>query len=254
MPRIETYAEFKIHDGRLEDFKQRVESLVEAVKARDPATIRYDWFINEDVGECIAIDIYADEQAMYAHQGNARKYHQAVLECSDTKVEFLGAPSDEVLKAAAKFSPGIFTFGGGLRPVSSAADFSAKLRSSATGHIEIYTKFKIQQGKLDLFKKRATAVLDIVKDRDPGTLRYDWFYDNDNNECIAMDTYKNAPAMFAHMKNCHEAHAKLLDCSELTNRFLGALPDDAQQVAAKYKSHTLPFFMGLKQYSAGGFG
>ena len=64
----------------------------------------------------------------------------------------------------------------------------------------------------------------------------------------------NDPAsMFSHMRNCHEAHNKLLHHSTMVTEFLGALPMAAMQAVAKYDPYIAPVLVGLRAYSSGGY-
>jgi quinol monooxygenase YgiN len=253
MNHIETYAKFAIHSGKLNEFKQRVATLVKVVRERDSATLRYDWFINEEKNEAVAMDTYKDETAMYAHQKNAGHYLGEVLECADMAVEFLGMPSAPAREKIAKFKPRLFAFHSGLEKDSAARNFLPDGAGIGGNHIEIFTRFTIEHGKMDWFRTRASQLLEVVREKDPGTLRYDWFYDEANHECIAMDSYQDAPGLFAHMKNAHDKHSELLRHSSVFTEFLGALPNEAMTAVAKYNPNILPFYRGLKPYSSGGF-
>ena len=253
MPQIEIYTKFKIHDGRLENFKDAVEGLVNIAKGAGPRVLRYDWFLDDDRRECIAMEVYADAAAMEAHSDLAGEDQLALRECAYRSVEVLtGAmPEDDVIPGG---GTKLFRFVQGLDSGSAAAKFSAAPGAGATPHIEIYTKFFINPGSLDTFKTEAAELLRVVRASDTGTSRYDWFYDDEGTQCLALDTYNDAAAMFAHMKNCHDAHERLLRNATMVTEFLGALPEPAMAAVAKYAPYILPFFAGLKGYSAGGFG
>lgn len=245
MNTIETYAKFTIHDGKLDEFKERVNAIVAAVREKDPGTLRYDWYIHEESMESIAMDAYLTENAMYAHQSNCKDLHAAVRDCSDMVVEFLGMPSPQGISAVSKFGPKLLDFDGGLKEHSGALDFSPYFCLPGSGNIEIMTRFNVQPGKMDIFKKAARELLQVVREKDTGTFRYDWFYNEADNECIAMDTYIGAAGMFGHMKNAHEKHSELLQYSTLITEFLGELPDEAMEAVSKYNPKIFSFFDGL---------
>jgi quinol monooxygenase YgiN len=245
MNTIETYAKFSIHEGKLNEFKDRVNAIVQAVRDEDPGTLRYDWYIHEDSMEAIAMDAYLTEKAMYAHQQNCKDLHLAVRGCSDMAVEFLGMPSPQGVEAVTKFGPKLLSFGGGLKDSTGALDFSPYFCLPYSGCIEIMTRFVVEPGKMDIFRRTATELLDVVREKDPGTFRYDWFYNEADNECIAMDTYIDAPGMFAHMKNAHEKHSELMEYSTLITEFLGDLPDEAMAAVGKYNPKIFKYFDGM---------
>ena len=126
----------------------------------------------------------------------------------------------------------------------------------AMGLVEIYAKFNIDRGSADVFASQAQAIvattckrcpdtlrcdwffnekqnegiammvhrndaalqqhfdaavlLEVAKQKDTGTSRYDWFYDDANLIAVAADTYDDPASMYSHMRNFHEAHNKLL--------------------------------------------
>jgi quinol monooxygenase YgiN len=148
----------------------------------------------------------------------------------------------------------LFRFAAGLGPGSAASSFNPAGGRGETNHIEIYTRFFINPGSLAAFREAAAAMLQTTRENDPGTSRYDWFYDAAESECLALDTYDDAAAMFAHMANCHDAHERLLANATMVTEFLGGLPAAALAGLSKYEPYILPFFAGLKPYSQGGFG
>jgi hypothetical protein len=44
-----------------------------------------------------------------------------------------------------------------------------------------------------------------VKEKDPGTLQYDWFLNNDKTECEIREAYESSEALLAHITNISEA-------------------------------------------------
>lgn len=48
MSRIQSIARFKIHHGKAEEFKRLSANCVELARAKDPGTIRYDIFLNDE--------------------------------------------------------------------------------------------------------------------------------------------------------------------------------------------------------------
>ena len=89
-------------------------------------------------------------------------------------------------------------------------------------------------------------LIPIVSSKDPGTTRYDWFYDDEKLQCVAMDCYKDTPSMFAHMKNAHDVHELLFDHSTMVTEFLGELPEEAKAAVARYNPYIRPLYAGLK--------
>ena len=68
-------------------------------------------------------------------------------------------------------------------------------------NLQVSAKMEIRQGMLEGFKQRANECVRRVKERDPGTIQYDWFISSDNTECEIRETYENSEAFLAHLSN-----------------------------------------------------
>ena len=63
-------ARFKIHEGKLEEFKRLSAQAMEIVKTKDPGTLRYDTYFNDDESECVILEMFRDSQALIDHAQN----------------------------------------------------------------------------------------------------------------------------------------------------------------------------------------
>lgn len=238
MSRIETHVHYKIQQGKLSEFKSLVDRLSVAAGNEGAQLLRYDWFMNEAYGEAIAMTVYRDEAALCSHlEQGCQLYGRMAELCSEIQYEVFGKLGEAARMALPVESAVTLHFAAGLK----GAHGPAEHRSPAVGAIEIYTRFDIHPGKLELFKQLGAQLFQIVDDKDSGTLRYDWFYDDANLRCVVMDTYADTQGMFAHMRNAHDAHEKLLEYASMTTQFLGELPADAFLAVEKYK----PFIVSL---------
>ena len=70
--------------------------------------------------------------------------------------------------------------------------------------IQVSAKMKINPGMLEEFKQQAAKCLSIAKDKDPGTLQYDWFISSNKTECEIRETYDSSEAFLAHVSNLRE--------------------------------------------------
>jgi len=70
--------------------------------------------------------------------------------------------------------------------------------------IQVSAKMKINPGMLDEFKQQATKCISTVKEKDPGTLQYDWFISSNKTECEIRETYESSEAFLAHVSNLRE--------------------------------------------------
>ena len=59
-------------------------------------------------------------------------------------------------------------------------------------------RFKIDQGKLEEFKRLSAQAMEIVKTKVTGTLRYDVYFNDDQSECVVLERYRDSEAAIAH--------------------------------------------------------
>jgi len=252
---IEVHARFTILPGQMQAFETAVNAGIELVRENEPGTTRYDWFIDAEHLDAVAMDTYADEAALFAHLGNMRKAFPAILAHAKATMSLLGNPGERVLVATRPMALAQYEFLGGIEEVSAARHFrrtETRTTGQAPGHIEILTRFEASPGHWPRFVELAREHIEVVKGKDPGTVRYDWFVDESRAECITLDTYRDTASLFAHMRNCHDIHGEFLQISRLSTVFLGELPEEAAKEVAKYKPRELPFYRGLRGYSSGG--
>jgi quinol monooxygenase YgiN len=96
MKKISATGYFKIHKGKLDEFKQLIPELIKAVKKNEPGAIHYEWYLNEETMECVVLESYADSDAVRAHAGNIGESLQKLLGISDLKLETFGNPDPEL--------------------------------------------------------------------------------------------------------------------------------------------------------------
>ncbi|HEX5936946.1 MAG TPA: antibiotic biosynthesis monooxygenase [Actinomycetota bacterium] len=71
-------------------------------------------------------------------------------------------------------------------------------------------RFKIQEGKLEEFKRLSAEAMEIVKAKEPGTLRYDTFFNADESECVILEIYRDSQAAMEHAEHLAQLSAAVL--------------------------------------------
>ena len=90
-------ARFRIHDGKVDEYKRLSARAMEIVRADEPGTLQYDTFFNDDESECIVVERYRDSEAAMAHAANLAEISAAVIAIVDVvHGEILGEPSAEL--------------------------------------------------------------------------------------------------------------------------------------------------------------
>jgi quinol monooxygenase YgiN len=104
-------ARFKLHEGKLDEFKRLSARAMEIVRTKDTGTLQYDTYFNEDRSECVVIERYRDSEAAMEHAANLGDLSAAVLDTvSVVHGELLGEPSAELrAKLADTDVPVLFT-------------------------------------------------------------------------------------------------------------------------------------------------
>jgi quinol monooxygenase YgiN len=95
MEKMYTYAKFSIHPGKATQFRRLSQRAVDIVREREPGTLFYEWFMNADETECVAIDCYVDLDAVMAHVQNIGPIMRELMTISDRQLEIYGADPSE---------------------------------------------------------------------------------------------------------------------------------------------------------------
>jgi len=114
MNQLQLTARLKIHDGKLDEFKQLAEQFLVSVKEKDQDTLQYDWFFSKDQTECVVRERYTDSNAIFSHLANLGDLFGKILQVSDFSVEVFGEPSQELINATTDLKPKIYSFYQGL--------------------------------------------------------------------------------------------------------------------------------------------
>jgi hypothetical protein len=107
MTHLQVTARLKIHEGKLNEFKDLAAQCLVAVKEREPGALQYDWFFNDDNTEYVV-------RERYAHLGNIGELLGKLMLVADISLEVFGNPSQELRAAIAAMNPKIYSFYQGL--------------------------------------------------------------------------------------------------------------------------------------------
>jgi len=72
-------ARFKFHEGMRDEWLRLSEQAMEMVRAKEPGTLQYDIYLNDDRSEAMVIERYRDSGAAMAHAANLGDLFAAVL-------------------------------------------------------------------------------------------------------------------------------------------------------------------------------
>ena len=101
---------FKFHEGKLEEFKRLSAECMEIVRSKDPGTLQYDTYFNDDQTAAIVIERFKDSESLIEHGANLAHLMDAILATGSISGELLGEPSAEIkANLAGSEEPRLFT-------------------------------------------------------------------------------------------------------------------------------------------------
>jgi quinol monooxygenase YgiN len=83
---------------------------------------------------------------------------------------------------------------------------------------EVRARLKVREGKLERFKQQAAEMMRQTREKDTGTLAYDWFLSGDGTECEVREAYASADDLVDHAFHVREARDALFAESAFDHR------------------------------------
>jgi quinol monooxygenase YgiN len=74
------------------------------------------------------------------------------------------------------------------------------------GQFEVRARLKIREGQLEGFKRQAAEIMRQAREKDTGTVAYDWYVSSDGTQC---EVYVDAGAFVEHAFHVREARDTL---------------------------------------------
>ena len=83
-------------------------------------------------------------------------------------------------------------------------------------------KLEIHDGKLEEFKDVARTCIQLVKEKDTRTIRYEWFLNEDDMECVVEERYEDSSALLEHVGNMGDILGRLFAVSTFSAKICGS--------------------------------
>jgi len=77
------------------------------------------------------------------------------------------------------------------------------------GQFEVRARLKIREGQMEGFKRQAAELMRQAREKDTGTVAYDWFLSSDGTQCEVREAYRDADAFIEHAFHVREARDTL---------------------------------------------
>ena len=70
--------------------------------------------------------------------------------------------------------------------------------------IQVSAKMKVPSGMLEEYKQQVAEYIRQIKEKDTGTLQFDWFINDDKTECEIRETYVSSESALSHQDHLRE--------------------------------------------------
>jgi len=110
MEQLKIAARWKIHEGKMEEFKSLAKECHAAVMKKNPQHMQYDWYFSDELRECVILETYPDSNALLMHLSIVGEFLGRFLALGEFKPEVFGKPSKELLDATASMDKKIYYF------------------------------------------------------------------------------------------------------------------------------------------------
>ena len=112
-------------------------------------------------------------------------------------------------------------------------------------NLQLTARFVIHDGKLEKFKELAKACMQSTKEKDTGTLQYDWYFNKEGTECVVRETYVDSDAILAHIGNLGPLLGDLLAISDFYPELYGAPSEALTNATAALKPRIYAHFQSM---------
>ena len=95
--------------------------------------------------------------------------------------------------------------------------------------IQVTASFTIETANVASFRAIAGQLITAVREREPDTLQYLWYYSDDGTRCAVREIYRDSAAVLHHLENCSELLPKLLEVGTITVEMCGPASDQLRE-------------------------
>jgi quinol monooxygenase YgiN len=82
-------------------------------------------------------------------------------------------------------------------------------------------RFTFRDGNVEEFKRLSAQVIEIVRVKDTGTLRYEVYFNDDQSECVVYERYRDSEAVIEHATNVGDLMGAIFATGSASSELLG---------------------------------
>jgi quinol monooxygenase YgiN len=113
-------------------------------------------------------------------------------------------------------------------------------------HLQVIARWRIHDGNLESFKKLANKCLAVIKAKNPNMLQYDWYFSENQKECVVIEKFLDSKALLAHLANIGDLFGKLLAVADLRAEIYGEPSKELLQATARVSVEVYYFYQSLE--------
>ena len=80
---------------------------------------------------------------------------------------------------------------------------------------------KFHEGGLEEFKRLAAEAMEVVRNKDTGTLQFEISFNDDQSECIVLERYRDSQALIEHAEHFGDLGQALLRAGWVSGELIG---------------------------------
>ena len=111
--------------------------------------------------------------------------------------------------------------------------------------IDVIARCSIHEGKLNSFREVAARCLSNVRAKEKGAMRYDWYLNTEQKECVVIERYRDSEAVLEHIANLGENLEALTACCDLWIELYGNPSKELAETAAAMPVPVLSLMQGI---------
>ena len=111
--------------------------------------------------------------------------------------------------------------------------------------LQIIARYQIHDGKLDEFKELAKECLSVVKAKDKDTIQYDWYFHEEQSECVIIESYSDSNALLTHIGNLGDMFGKFMALGDLSAEIYGQPSEELLNATSGLNVKVYTFYQGL---------
>ena len=96
MSELQGVVRFRFHPGKVDEFKRLSAQAMEIVRTREPGTLQYETYFNDDESEAMVLERFRDSQALIDHGQNMSELMEPIIATATVSGELLGEASPEL--------------------------------------------------------------------------------------------------------------------------------------------------------------